>query len=207
MNTRINPRGVFWEIFTLIGFGCVLFLIIQLAIQAVKVDGCSMYPTLHNKDYLIELKLPYYFSSPQRGDIVILKYPENQSENLIKRVIGLPGDRILIQGGKISINGHILDERYLQGYPTWTWFNSWPPSNQSFQLAKDELFVMGDNRNDSKDSRIFGPVKRNSIEGKAWVRILPLDRFGWIHGAAPYSTNQCPPPQGDSSIPSTVGAG
>ncbi|MGH7883094.1 MAG: signal peptidase I [Candidatus Dormibacteraceae bacterium] len=183
-----NARGLIIEVAEVVILALLLVLVIRLVVQNIHVYGLSMYPTLHNNDDVVTLKLPYYFSSPNRGDIVILKDPYDPSQDFIKRVIGMPGDRLLIQDGKISINGHVLAEPYLQG--TEPWSDTWPASDQPRQLGSDEFFVMGDNRNYSSDSRMFGPIKRNQIESHAWLRILPLNHFGWFGGPPPSITNQ-----------------
>jgi signal peptidase I len=168
----------------------VLYLALTFAVQTVRVLGSSMYPTLTNQSYLIAAKLPYRLHDPQRGDIVILRDPEDSSQDFIKRVIGLPGERILIRGGHIYINGRMLVEPYLHLSSPWVTQANWPDNGNAVTLGPDEYFVMGDNRNNSSDSRVFGPIHRNSIEADAWIRLLPLPDIGMIGGPRPYISSR-----------------
>jgi signal peptidase I len=160
-----------------------LYLIINFAVQTVHVIGPSMYPSVHDQDYLIASKIDYHFHPPQRGDIIIMRDPQDSSRDFIKRIIAVPGDRVLIGQGHVYINGQLLTERYLDQEP-WTQDTTWPttapPNAQGQLMGSDEYFVMGDNRNHSSDSRIFGPLHRDHIEAKAWVRVLPLSHVGVI---------------------------
>jgi signal peptidase I len=134
---------------------------------------------------LIANKIDYRLHPPQRGDIVILRPPTNNSTDFIKRIIALPGERLLIRDGVVYINGHKLDEPYLP--EEWTQDNSPPPwsNGDGAVIPANEYFVMGDNRNRSQDSRFFGPISRDRIDGKAWFRIWPLDKFGDIYNQVP----------------------
>lgn len=161
-----------------------LYLVINFAVQTVHVVGLSMYPTLNNDDYLIATKLDYRFHNPDRGDIIIMRDPFDPSKDFIKRVIGLPGDELLIRDGKVFINGKLLEEPYLNPEP-WTINANYPPAagtgpGSPVKLSPGNYFVMGDNRNRSSDSRVFGQVKRDQIEARAWVRVLPVDKFGAV---------------------------
>lgn len=147
-------------------------------IEGRIVDGTSMQNTLQDEEKLIIERLSYQFSDPKRFDIVILMpYGEDVDEYFIKRVIGLPGETIQIKDGEIYINGEVLEENYgkepiIDG----------GIAEDALTLGDDEYFVMGDNRNDSDDSRAdyIGPITRNLIKGKAILRIWPLDGFGGI---------------------------
>ena len=163
----------------------ILYFGISFAVQTVHVEGMSMVGTLSNDDYLIANKIDYKLHAPQRGDIVILRAPTNQSVDFIKRVIGLPGERLLIRDGVVYINGKHLNESYLP--EAWTSMNNWPldGSSNGEVIPPDHYFVMGDNRNRSQDSRTFGPISRDEIEGRAWIRIWPLDSFGNIYAKEP----------------------
>ena len=148
-------------------------LLIAIAIylflaQATRVEGFSMEPTLYGHQRLIIEKISYRFHEPKRGDIVVLQVP-GFDELLIKRVVGLPGDRIEIKNGVVYINGTPLDEPYVNGvargnYPLLT-------------VPEGYIFVMGDNRNNSNDSRSFGPVAIENIVGRAWMRYWPLPKL------------------------------
>src|SRR5713226_9023400 len=160
----------------------ILYIGISFAVQTVHVEGLSMFATLDDNDYLIANKIDYRLHPPQRGDIIILRPPNNNSTDFIKRVIALPGERLLIRDGVVFINGHKLDEPYLP--EAWTSQANWGAANGEVMPA-NQYFVMGDNRNRSQDSRTFGPIGRDRIDGRAWFRIWPLNNFGNIYSKMP----------------------
>ncbi len=144
--------------------------------QQIEVSGSSMEGTLHNEDHLILEKISYETGDPQRYDIVVFRpYTEEKNTFYIKRIIGLPGETVQIIGSDIYINNEILTEDYGNALIEEAGIAAEP-----ITLNADEYFVLGDNRNNSKDSRnpVVGVVHRNSILGRAWVRIWPLDDFG-----------------------------
>lgn len=155
----------------------VVVLIRTFLITLVKVDGTSMYPTLNDNDLLI---LKKYDKNIERFDIVVVKY--NKSK-LVKRVIGLPGEKIKITTTKVGnnitstiyINGEKLEENY--GYEK---IENAGIAKEEITLGEDEFFVMGDNRNNSSDSRIIGPIKKKDIVGVTNTRIFPLNKIGKI---------------------------
>ena len=170
----------------------VLFLVIHLAVQPVRVIGSSMYPTVSGQNYMIATTIDYRFHVPQRGDIVVLRDPYDASLDFIKRVIALPGEHLLIRGGHVYINGRLLTEPYLNNQEPWTVNADWPtqgtPGSQGpdgYLLPASRYFVMGDNRNHSSDSRAFGPITRSSIEARGWVRVLPISELGMIDREKP----------------------
>lgn len=161
----------------------VAFLICKFVIINAVVPTVSMEPTIKAGDRLIGMRIPYYFSDPKRGDIVIFETPDpaNKGDLYIKRVIGLPGETVVIVEGKVRIvdkDGNVteLEESYLSE-------NAKPNNpdssinNQSVTLGDDEYFMMGDNRNYSSDSRSWGPVKRKAIKAKAWMRYYKGFKF------------------------------
>lgn len=154
----------------------VAILIKTFIFNTTYVLGSSMYPTLNEKDRLFTNKLTLYFSKPNRGDIVVLKAPDNPSKDYIKRVVGLPGDAVEIIDGKVYINSELLVEDYLEeGAYTHTY------DEIQWLVPDDHVFVLGDNRGEgaSKDSRYFGCIPIDSIKGKANFRYFPFDsRFG-----------------------------
>ena len=189
-----KPKSLLAEVAEIVILAVGFFLVINFVIQTVHVLGVSMVPTLQDGDYLIATKNHFPFPNPERGDIVILKAPSDNSRDFITRVIGMPGERILIRDSHVYIDGRMLDEPYLpQGEP-WTVTNNWPGAGPPTQSACDVssvtsegalipngcYFVMGDNRNRSVDSRTFGPIRLDTIEGKAWIRILPLEHAGSV---------------------------
>jgi len=160
----------------------ILYFGISFAVQAVHVEGLSMWATLDNNDYLIADKIDYRLHAPQRGDIIILRPPTDNSTDFIKRIIALPGERLLISQGIVYINGHKLDEPYLP--EAWTQLDNWGGPDGTV-VPPNDYFVMGDNRNRSQDSRIFGFIGRDRIDGRAWFRIWPLNHFGNIYSQLP----------------------
>jgi signal peptidase I len=164
-----------------------IYLVITFAIETVHVIGLSMYPTLDNDDLLIASKIDYHFHQPQRGDIVILKPPFGQND-LIKRVVGVPGDHLQIRDGHVYINGRQLEEPYINPAEPWT-VNAF--ANEQ-TIPSGYFFVMGDNRNHSTDSRAFGPIRADDIEARAWLRIWPLNKFGFVDGHPTLETGLVP---------------
>jgi len=158
-----------------------LYIVITFAIQTVHVIGYSMVPTLNDNDYVLATKADLHFTHPERGDIVILKDPFDNQQDFVKRVVALPGERLRITSGRVYINGRLLNEPYLPKDDPWVSNNNWPTgtSDPSAEvIPPDRYFVMGDNRNHSSDSRVFGPVRLDQIESRAWIRLLPLGKFG-----------------------------
>jgi signal peptidase I len=180
--SRSTASSLLREVFEVVVLAAILYFGIGFAIQAVHVEGLSMFATLDDNNYLIANKIDYRLHPPQRGDIVILRPPTDNSKDFIKRVIALPGERLLIRDGVVYINGHKLDEPYLP--EAWVVFNNYGGDNGTV-IPPNEYFVMGDNRNKSQDSRSFGPIGRDRIDGKAWFRIWPLDHFGNIYDKTP----------------------
>jgi len=180
---RSAASSLLREIAEVVVLAVILYFGISFAIQAVHVEGLSMFATLDNDDYLIANKIDYRLHAPERGDIIILRPPTNNSTDFIKRIIALPGERLLIRGGFVYINGHRLSEPYLP--EEWVNQNNWPADPNGEVIPPNQYFVMGDNRNRSQDSRFFGPIARDRIDGKAWVRIWPLSSFGSIYKKMP----------------------
>lgn len=178
----MRPRRVLIELLEVAVLAAVLFLVIRFAVQPVVVSGPSMYPTVSNNQYLVALKYPYYLHNPDRGDIVIMQSPYNRGTDLIKRVVGLPGETVLIGDGTVYINGKVLCEPYLRpgADGAWSVNASWPADGQPYHLGSTQYFVMGDNRNVSEDSRTFGTVPRSSILAEAWLRVAPIGAFGSV---------------------------
>lgn len=152
------------------------YLIITYVGQRTRVNGSSMEPMLTNGDNLIVDKISYRFNDPQRYDIVVFPFKYEEKTYYIKRIIGLPGETVEIdKRGNIYIDGEILEESYGKEV-----IEDPGRASDPITLGKDEYFVLGDNRNDSSDSRIeaVGNIKRTDIIGRAWVRIYPFDEFG-----------------------------
>jgi signal peptidase I len=141
--------------------------------QATRVYGQSMQPNLHTDERLVIEKLSYRFHGPRRGDVVVLHDPNGGSELLIKRVVGLPGERVTIANGRVFIDGVALEESYLD--------QETQGNGRSWLVPPLQVFVMGDNRQASRDSRSFGTVERDQIIGRALFRYWPLDQIGFLH--------------------------
>jgi signal peptidase I len=151
----------------------VLYLIIQTLTARIKVESTSMVPTLHSNDYVVVNKLAYKLWQPHRGDIIVFKYPPDPTQiPYIKRVIGLPGDMVHIADGKVTVNGVILTEPYLR-----------VSTNQGgdWTVPEGHLFVLGDNRNGSSDSRAWGMVPLGNVIGKAEVIYWPPQHWTQLH--------------------------
>jgi len=151
----------------------VLYFVIQTLTARIKVESTSMVPTLHANDYVVVNKLAYKLGQPSRGDIIVFKYPPDPTQiPYIKRVIGLPGDQVRISGGKVYINGVLLNEPYLK-----------VSTNQGgeWTVPAGSLFVLGDNRNGSSDSRAWGWVPISDVIGKAEVIYWPPQHWAQLH--------------------------
>jgi len=146
----------------------IALLIHVFLAQATRVYGQSMQPNLHTNERLVIEKLSYRFHGPRRGDIVVLHDPLGGPELLIKRVIGLPGERVTIADGRVFVDGVLLDETYLD--------QKTEGGGRSWLVPPLHVFVMGDNRGASRDSRVFGPVSLTAIVGHALFRYWPLSQ-------------------------------
>lgn len=172
--------GFFLEIFK---FTIVAILIVApirfFIAQPFIVKGESMDPTFADGQYLIVDELTYRTHAPERGDVIVFKYPKDPSKYFIKRIIGLPNETVKITDGKVSItgekdpNGFLLDEPYIKNLSFDT---------VSEKLGTDEYFAMGDNRTNSLDSRIWGPLPKQNIVGRVLVRLFPLPEAGLFPG-------------------------
>lgn len=157
-------------LYFLVVFICV-YLLIHYVGQRTVVDGASMEMTLYDGDNLILNKISYRFSDPERFDIVVFPV---EDDYYIKRVIGLPGEKVDIRDGKVYINGEELTSDVYGREPI-----IYPGMvDLPLTLGEDEYFCMGDNRNNSNDSRDLGPISREELQGKIWVRIFPFNKMG-----------------------------
>lgn len=156
--------------------GAIVFLVRYFLIQPFSVRGASMEPNFFDHEYLIIDELSYRLRDPERGEIVVFRYPNDPRQFFIKRVIGLPGETVVVKGGQVFVQmagdaePQLLDEyAYLGTVPT--------PGDKRVTLGAGEYFVMGDNRPSSLDSRSFGPITKNQITGRVWLRGLPIDKI------------------------------
>jgi len=162
--------------FTLLSLIVVIPIRVFIA-QPFLVSGSSMSPTFHDGEYLIIDEVSYYLDKPERGDVIVFKYPYDRSKYFIKRIIGLPNETVDIDYGRITIKnskdsqGIELSELYVND-------KSWGNRKMSITLSDHEYFVMGDNRNASSDSREWGALDKKFITGRVGVRLLPLNKIG-----------------------------
>jgi signal peptidase I len=169
--TQPGPRrGWFRDAMeTLLPAALIAILINLFLAQATRVYGQSMEPSLHTDQRLVVEKLTYRLHGPRRGDIIVLRLPDRPDELLIKRVIGLPGERVEIRDGFVFVDGVRLREPYLA--------HGTSGSMASEVVPPLEVFVLGDNRAASNDSRAFGMVRMSDIVGRAWLSYWPLTQF------------------------------
>lgn len=170
-------------------------LIVVFVVQPVKVEGTSMQPRLENEERIFVNKFKYNFEPIQRGDIIVFWFPDDPSKSFIKRVIGLPGETIDMDGlGRVTINGVPLDESYLAPERNQMARSRWMTISQQhpeWKIIKQHYyFVMGDNRDASNDSRSWGWVPEKYIYGKAMFRYWPLQRMGSLDSTADYDPEQ-----------------
>jgi signal peptidase I len=163
-----------------IALGLAIVVMIFLY-QPVKVEGTSMYPLLSDQERIFINKFVYRFEPIERGDVVVFWYPLDRSKSFIKRVVGLPGEMIEIRMGHVYINGEELADQYVPaGYLDGS-------NSASHPIPADSYFVMGDHRDSSNDSRVFGPVPRQFIYGKAVFAYWPVDHFGSLSSTSTVS--------------------
>jgi len=148
----------------LISFGIFLFVYIFL-VQPHRVKGESMFPTYNDGELLLTEKVSYRFSKPKRGDVIVFEAPVGHNIDFIKRIIGLPGETVSIQEGSVFVNGKRLEENNLKVET---------PGDEVRTLGPGEYFVMGDNRPASSDSRVFGPIATDKIQGRVFFVYWPL---------------------------------
>ncbi len=159
----------------------LLFVVINSVSARVRVDGSSMEPTLHNGEFLIVNKLAYKLGSPAIGDVVVFHFPGNPDQEYIKRIIGLPGDQVVIQQGRVFVNGRSLEENYIAAPPAY---------EASWNVPQGAIFVLGDNRNNSSDSHSWGPVPLENVVGKAVFVYWPPQEWGMVDHIKPSFDSQ-----------------
>jgi signal peptidase I len=163
------------ELVETIVLSLVIFLLIRQVVQNYRIESHSMEPNFVEGEFILVNKLAYRLGSPERGDVLVFHNPNNPDEDYIKRIIGLPGDSVEIREGEVFINEKLLAE----DYPHHEIPALYPPYGPVV-IEPDHLFVMGDNRPQSSDSREFGQLSEEFIVGKAWVRVWPFNHFGII---------------------------
>lgn len=174
-------------VYTIVALGAALFIRFFIAAPYI-VQGDSMLPSFQNLNYLIIDRVSYHVGNPQRGDVIVFDLPQNTSRALIKRVIGLPGETVSIEGNSVSITNGEFPEGFLLSEPYLDAYNLGGVSLLRTTLGEDEYFVLGDNRKVSADSRIWGVLPREDIVGRVLIRLFPLGGIGVVPGEARYDT-------------------
>jgi signal peptidase I len=172
--TKKGGGALEYLVILLVSFALVFGFVRPFVMEAFWIPSGSMIPTLEIGDRVLVNKFIYRFTDPRRGDIIVFESVDNSNEDLIKRVVGLPGDKIAVRGGKLFVNGEPQKEPYT---------NKKLPDRSFFAkttVPKNHVFVMGDNRANSADSRVFGPLPEKNIEGEAFLRFWPPGRIGLL---------------------------
>lgn len=164
-------RNILKDLIETILLALVFYVLINFITARIQVESVSMQSTLEPGDLVLVWKPGYWFKPPERGEIIVFHYPRDPSQRYIKRVIGLPGEEVTIGDGNVLVDGVKLEEPYLNAPPLY---------NQRARIAEDEIFVLGDNRNRSSDSHVWGTVPLDLVIGKAILVYWPLDRFGFL---------------------------
>ncbi len=170
LRDRVAP--ILREAFEILVLAVVIWVAVNFTTARSVVNGSSMEPNLQHGQYLLVNRLSYLWGSPQRGDIIVFHFPGNPDDNFVKRVIGLPGDQILMENNQVFVNGERLDESYLSEARRLDY------RSYSVTVAEDSYFVLGDNRLSSHDSRSWGFLRPELIVGKAWFSYWPVSKVG-----------------------------
>lgn len=173
-----KPKNEWWEWIKALAIAVILAFVIRSFLFApFVVDGTSMMPNLHDRERLIVTKLIYFFQDPQPGDIIV--FHATKERDYIKRVIGVGGDKVEMKNDQLLINGQPVEEPYLEEYKKQAVLEGFPLTADfgPVEVPKGELFVMGDNRRNSKDSRMIGTIPLESVVGRADVVFWPLAEF------------------------------
>lgn len=176
-----SPQPTFWGVVwdwveTIVLCVVIAFAIRAFVLESFTIDGACMEPQLYTGQRVFVFKLPYFFTEPKRGDVIVFRYPLNPQKDYIKRVIGLPGETVSISHGIVYINGRELDQ------------SPWPvtidtiryPDIPEETIPPGQYFVLGDNRPESEDSRVWGFVPAENVKGKAFLRYWPVWSLKWL---------------------------
>jgi signal peptidase I len=171
----LDIKKVLRDSLQILVFSGLLFLLIKTVSIQIRVESVSMEPTLYPGDYVFVLRQAYIYSSLERGDVIVFDFPPDPTQQYIKRLIGLPGEEIFISHGVVAVDRSPLDEPYLKAPPLYS---------SQWEVPAGSYFVLGDNRNHSSDSHVWGMVPESHIRGKAIFIYWPLTRAGWIQDVA-----------------------
>lgn len=175
-SVRRRPTGwqlLIYETLETIVLAAIIWLVVNFATARFVVDGSSMEPNFHTGQLLIVNRLAYRFGTLERGDVIVFRFPGNTADDYIKRIIGLPGERITIKDGNVYVNDVLLEEPYLDPNTIFPYGGEWV-------VPADNYFVLGDNRAHSSDSRSWGPLGKDYIIGKSWVSYWPPQYWGVV---------------------------
>jgi signal peptidase I len=187
---RKASTGAAGEVLETLAIAVILFFAMRLLVLPVKVEGMSMVPSLTQDQHLLVNRRAYthweigghtwyLFGKPHRGDIIVLTPPPQEAQQgipFIKRIIGLPGERVLVKGGKVYINDQPITEQYIAEPPAYTW----PANGQPYVVPANDVIVFGDNRNRSEDSSRFGVLPESLIRGRAIATFYPVNEVGFL---------------------------
>jgi signal peptidase I len=173
----------FLDIIEVIVFAVAIFLFIYLLVmQPHRIKGSSMEPNFHDGEYLLSDKITYRLREPERGDVIVFEAPGSNGDEFIKRIIGVPGDKVSVKSGSIYVNNKKLDEEYIPQSVS-TSAGAFLREDSEVNVPQEYYFVLGDNRPFSSDSRAWGFVSKTKITGKAWFIYWPPEQFGTVHAA------------------------
>lgn len=168
-----------WELARVIIIAFVVMIAFRYFVaEPFIVSGNSMVPNFQNREYLVINKLSYRLGEPERGDVIVFRYPKDTSQYFIKRILGLPGEKVKVENGRVIVynnehpQGVVVEEPYLPNQNV-----TFGPSD-ALTLGSDEFYVLGDNRLASSDSRVWGVLPKKDIVGLAWLRVFPVNAFG-----------------------------
>lgn len=185
-----QQQGFMREIVETLLLVVAIYTLVNLSTARFVVEGSSMEPSFYTDEFVIVSRLAYVIGEPERGDVIVFHYDEEGTRDFIKRVVGLPGEHVEIVEGRVYINGLILDEPYVDEYCR---------CDGEWLLEDDQYIVLGDNRDSSRDSQDFGPIDRDQIIGRAWIRYWPPEAWQVIPHHDYGLPNNLPP--SDSSAP------
>ena len=172
--------GIFDFLQSIVVVLAVLVMVYLFIMSPQEISGASMEPNFHNGEYILTNKIAYRLELPKRGDVIIFKSPKNKEIDYIKRIIGLPGDKVRLVNSKFYVNDLIIDESSYLPPALFTFGGSFLRENQDITVPVGHYFVAGDNRPHSSDSREFGPISLEDFIGKAFFRYFPFNRTGLI---------------------------
>jgi signal peptidase I len=170
--TKSNWGNAARELVETVLLTLVIFFMIRFAIENYRIEGYSMEPNFHDGQFLLVSKIQYLVAPPARGDVIVFRYPLNPKKNFIKRVIGLPGEKVEIRAGKVFVNNVRIPEPFPYNFADYDW--------GPVTVGSEEYFVLGDNRPESSDSHSWGMLPTKDIIGKAWVSYWPPNEWGVV---------------------------